>query len=119
MKHAKSNTNLLKRNLIENNKKVNIFKKQPGYLNFNTIKTTTMKKPKNYLISLLGKNNQKNSNLKKFDFITKNNNNKNKKKIFLTNTFNNYNNNSKQNLKISNSAEYTKIISYFFFHIYN
>ena len=96
MKHAKSNTNLLKRNLIENNKKVNIFKKQPAYLNFNTIKTTTMKKPKNYLISLLGKNNQKNSNLKKFDFITKNNN-KNKKKIFLTNTFNNYNNNSKQN----------------------
>ena len=94
MKHAKSNTNIIKRNILGKNKKTNNFQKYKGSNYFNTIKTSTMKKPKNYLISLLKNNNQnqKNLNLKtKNEFYPKSIYYKNKKDIYLTSNFNNNN----------------------------
>ena len=95
MKHAKSNTNVVKKNNIENKRKTNLFMKSTGTYNFNTIKTSNLDRKKNYLISLLGRKNPKNLNLNKFGLNYKKNNNNNshnvKKEIYLTSGYDNYN----------------------------
>ena len=92
MKHAKSNTNVVKKNNIENKRKTNLFMKSTGTYNFNTIKTSNLDRKKNYLISLLGRKNPKNLNLNKFDLNYKKNNNfNNKKEINLTTGIDNLN----------------------------
>ena len=92
MKHAKSNTNVVKKNNIENKRKTNLFMKSTGIYNFNTIKTSNLDRKKNYLISLLGRKNPKNLNLNKFDLNYKKNNNfNNKKEINLTTGIDNLN----------------------------
>ena len=87
MKHASSNTNVLKKgNGREgNHKKTNIFKKST--YNQNYIKSNNITGKKNYLISLLDKSTPKN-NSNKFNFNIK----KNKtKEIYLTSGFENLN----------------------------
>ena len=89
MKHAKSNANVFKKNSTENKRKGNIVMKSLGNSNFNTIKASNLGRKKNYLISLLGKQNTKNLNLNKFELKNKKTNNikynNNKKEIYLTN----------------------------------
>ncbi len=89
MKHAKSNTNVLKRvqSGIGSHKKTNIFKKPSG--NQNNIKPNNIKGKKNYLIYLLDKNTFNNKK-SKFNFNTNNNKNKSKE-IYLTSGIENLN----------------------------
>ena len=86
MKHAKSNTNMMKKSFAENKRKNNIFMKSSGKYISNTIKTSNLDRKKNYLIFLLGKKNPKNLNLNKLGLNYKKNNNynNNKKDIYLT-----------------------------------
>ena len=90
MKHAKSNTNVLKR--VQGyggiHKKTNIFKKSTG--NQNYLKSNNIKGKKNFLISLLDKNTINNNNNKnKFNL---NINNNRAKEIYLTSGIDNLNN---------------------------
>lgn len=89
MKHAKSNTNVLKR--VQGyggiHKKTNIFKKSTG--NQNYLKSNNIKGKKNFLISLLDKNTVNNNNNKnKFNL---NINNSRTKEIYLTSGIDNLN----------------------------
>ena len=92
MKHARSNTNVLKKNNEEVKRKNNIFMKSKGNYNYNTIKTNNLSRKNNYLMSLLGKTNPKNLNLNKFEMnYKKNYNYNNKKEIYLTSGIENFN----------------------------
>ena len=86
MRHARSNTNILKK--VHNNKakKTNIFKKSTINLNSNYIKSNNQARKKNYLISLLEKNTPTNFNSKKYNFNASKNNGK---EIYLTSPINN------------------------------
>jgi len=85
MRHARSNTNILKK--VHNNKakKTNIFKKSTVNLNSNYMKSSNQMGKKNFLISLLEKNTPTNFNSKKYNFnVSKNNG----KEIYLTSPIN-------------------------------
>lgn len=88
MRHARSNTNILKK--VHNNKvkKANIFKKSTSNLNSNYMKSNNQTWKKNYLISLLEKNTPTNFNSKKYNFNASKNNGK---EIYLTSPINSNN----------------------------
>ena len=91
MKHARSNTNLLKKINGGKNKKTNIFKKASGHQNFNYINSNNQTGRKNYLISLLDKNTTPtNFNSNKFNINSKKNR---EKQIYLTSAIESKNNN--------------------------